>query len=311
LVPIGIAVFVGSSPRGAKPVRKGPLEWGLYQILWSRAYCDQLGATLDEFATAPQYVMFYRDLARPFPLRAVTCIHDRGAIPIVSLELWHWHDQRPQLEQIRGGAYDQDFRTWASDAKRYGNPVFLRFGFEFNGNWFSWSGDPEAYRAAWRHIHDLFTQIGANNVTWVWAPNVVSCPDVPANATEHYYPGDEYIDWIGVDGYNFGDDHDKWHLWASFESIFAKTLAALRAQHASKPIMISEFGCADAEPERRAVWIREAYAFLRKRDEVRAAVWFNYDKRREGEPNWRIDTSAPSLAAFNATFAAKARPTAP
>lgn len=311
LVSIGIAVFVGSSPRVAKPPGKVQLDWGLYQILWSHTYCDQLNTTLEKFATTPHYVMFYRDLERPFPLHAITCIHDHGAIPIVSLELWHWHDQRPQLEQIRAGNYDDAFRVWATDARKYGHPVFLRFGFEFNGDWFSWSGDPEAYRAAWRHVHDLFTQVGADNVTWVWAPNVQSCPDEPTNAAERYYPGDDYVDWIGVDGYNFGDDHDKWHHWSSFESIFAKTLTALHTQHPDKPIMISEFACADGEPARRAGWIREAYAFLRQRHEVRAAVWFNYDKRREGEPNWRIDTSAESLAAFNATFAAKAKSAAP
>jgi len=310
-VSIGIAVFVGSSPRVAKPPGKVQLDWGLYQILWSHTYCDQLNTTLEKFATTPHYVMFYRDLERPFPLHAITCIHDHGAIPIVSLELWHWHDQRPQLEQIRAGNYDDAFRVWATDARKYGHPVFLRFGFEFNGDWFSWSGDPEAYRAAWRHVHDLFTQVGADNVTWVWAPNVQSCPDEPTNAAERYYPGDDYVDWIGVDGYNFGDDHDKWHHWSSFESIFAKTLTALHTQHPDKPIMISEFACADGEPARRAGWIREAYAFLRQRHEVRAAVWFNYDKRREGEPNWRIDTSAESLAAFNATFAAKAKSAAP
>jgi len=287
-----------------RPVRDNPLEWGVYQILWSAAYCDQLEDTLTQFVTRPHYVMFYRDLLRPYPLRPIRCIRDKGAIPIVSLELWHWHDHSPQLTRILNGKYDHQFRAWATYASKYAHPVFLRFGFEFNGDWFSWSGEPAAYRAAWRRVHDIFTEAGADNVTWVWCPNVVSCPDTPENAIEHYYPGDAYVDWIGIDGYNFGDHHDQWHRWESVEAVFDDTLNQLHDRYPDKPIMIAEFGSADADPDRRAAWIREAHAYLLGRPQVRAAVWFNYDKRREGEPNWRIDTSEASLGAFNATFAA-------
>lgn len=285
------------------------LEWGLYQILWSRDYGRHLSAEIDRFASKPDYVMFYRDLDRRFPKTPVDAVVEHGATPVVSMELWRWHDRGggSYLPAICAGAFDDRFRRWARAAKADGRRVLLRFGFEFNGEWFSWSGEPKRYVAAWRRAHAIFKAEGATNVEWVWAPNLVSVPDTPENDMHLYYPGDAYVDWVGVDGYNFGDDHDEWHKWTSFEALFGAVLADLARRYPDKPLMLAEFGCAPGEADARRRWIREAYAYLRKAcPRVEAVIWFNYDKRREGEPNWRIDATEGALAAFNETFAAPA-----
>lgn len=299
-----LGALVGVSAQRVESARRTPLEWGIYQILWSNEYCAHVQETVSRLASRPDYVMFYRDLMRPYPKQVIQCLADQGATPIVSLELWHWRTQQPELADINAGKYDEHFRSWALAAKEHGRRVLWRFGFEFNGNWFTWSLDPDAYVTAWRRVRGIFAEVGATHVEWVWAPNLVSCPDTPENNMHLYYPGDEHVDWVGVDGYNFGDHHDEWHRWQSFESLFTDVLDDLARRYPGKRLMIAEFAAADNEPGLRATWIREAYAFLQKRPEVRAAIWFNYDKRREGEPNWRIDTSPESLRAFNATFAA-------
>ncbi len=301
---LGVGTLVGMSSDRNAAKRKTPLEWGVYQILWSNKYCEQILETASRLASHPDYVMFYRDLKRPYPKSVIQCITDQGATPIISLELWHWHTQKPELTDIITGKYDDEFQTWAAAAKKHGQRVLWRFGFEFNGDWFTWSLDPKAYVKAWRHVHDIFKKSGANNVEWVWAPNLVSCPNTPENNMHLYYPGDSFVDWVGVDGYNFGDHHDKWHKWESFETLFEDVLDDLEKHYPRKRLMIAEFASADAKPKLRATWIREAYAFLQTRPEVRAVIWFNLDKRREGEQNWRIDSSPESLAAFNETFAA-------
>lgn len=300
---IGVATLVGMAPPLQATVRHTRLEWGLYQILWSRKYCDQITETLSRLASHPDYIMFYRDLQRPYPRQPIQCILDRGATPIISLELYHWHHQQAELDHINTGQYDKDFRAWAQAAKKHGVRVLWRFGFEFNGNWFPWSHAPEAYVRAWRRIHGIFQEAGATNVEWVWAPNLVSCPDTPENNMHLYYPGDEYVDWIGIDGYNFGDHHDQWHQWESFETLFGGVLNDLTKHYPKKPLMIAEFASASGKPAQRATWIREAYQYLQARPDVRAVVWFNLNKQREGEQNWRIDSSPESLAAFNDTFA--------
>lgn len=284
------------------------LEWGVYQILRSRRYCDHLKRATAKIETSPNYVMFYRDLGRRFPARPIDCIHKTGATPMISLELWNWHDRRRSesyLPRINAGAYDQFFKRWARDARRDGRRVLLRFGFEMNGDWFSWSEDPKAFVAAWRRAQRIFRQEKADNVEWVWSPNIMSVPDKRENDMHLYYPGDEHVDWVSLDGYNFGDHHDRWHKWQSFEEVFAEALADFAKRYASKPMIISEFGSAPGEADQREAWIREAYATIRKFPQVKAVIWFNYDKRREGEHNWRIDATAGSLRAFNETFAAK------
>ena len=310
LVTAGLLVLVAiasiaSGPPSPSERRSTNLHWGVYQILWSRQYGAHLDAELAPFSSKPQYVMFYRDLGRPFPGSAVNAIAKRGATTIVSLELWEWHGKRKgsYLSAIVDGTYDDWLREWARAAKADGRRVLLRFGFEFNGNWFTWSGDPKAYVAAWRHAHALFDAVGADNVEWVWAPNVVSCPPTQENDMHRYYPGDAYVDWVGVDGYNFGDHHDKWHKWTSFADVFSDILTDFGKRYADKPVMITEFGCAPGKPRQRAQWIRAAHAELQRWPQVKAAVWFNYDKRREGEPNWRVDVTPESLRAFNETFA--------
>jgi hypothetical protein len=302
LVAALVAGWGASLPGASAPPA---LEWGLYQIYWHpRQFAESLDAVQDKLASTPDYIMFYRDLGRPFPADAIALIRERGATPIVSLELWQWHRQQVNLlPQVNAGKFDRHLDAWAAAAKAEGRRVLLRFGFEFNGDWFSWGGQPEAFVAAWQRARSIFRKQGASNVEWVWAPNVVSVPDTPANAWHRYWPGDKDVDWVGLDGYNWGDHHDAWHRWERCADIFAAALAACERRFPGKPLMIAEFASVPAAPAAKAAWIREAHAWLTSQTRVRACIWFNYDKRREGEYDWRIDSSAAALSAFNATFA--------
>ena len=283
-------------------------DWGLYQILWSRNYGKVLDKQIAKFATKPKYVMFYRDLGRPFPARQIKDVRARGADPIISLELWRWMHGRSRqtsyLPAINNGDWDDFFRAWGEGAKKEGGRVMLRFGFEMNGDWFTWSGDPAAYKKAWQRARRIIRdEAGAKNVEWVWAPNCQSAPNTPENDMHHYYPGDDVVDWVGIDGYNFGEHHDKWHTWQSFENVFDVLLTEFEKRYAGKPIMIAETGSAPGKDGQRVQWIHDAFDYLAKRPRVQALIWFNLDKRRENEPDWRIDVTPESLAAFNATFA--------
>ena len=305
-LPVGAAAIVSSArPEEAGPRRIERLEWGIYQILWSRSYGEILEREVTRFASKPDHVMFYRDLGRPFPKRPVKVINALGATPMVSLELWSWHGGRKgsYLPALASGEYDDFLRKWARDAREDGRRILLRFGFEFNGNWFTWSQDPKNFVAAWRRAREIFRREKADNVEWVWSPNVESCPDTRQNRIDLYYPGDEHVDWLSVDGYNFGDKHDKWHKWQTFDEVFGSILGDFSERCPDKPVIISEFGCAPGTGSQRERWIRDAHESLMQYPQVKAVIWFNYDKRREKEPNWRIDITPESLQAFNETFA--------
>jgi mannan endo-1,4-beta-mannosidase len=310
LISIGAAVvaapFLLSADRDQS---RRPLEWGIYQIyVGAPRFRAMLDGEMAKLASKPDYVMFYRDLDRTFPKKGVDIIRSVGATPIISLELWKWHDAKvKQLPRIVAGEFDGFFRKWAEDAKKDGRRVLLRFGFEFNGDWFTWAGDPKGYVRAWKRIRSIFAEVGADNVVWVWSPNITSHPGSPENRMHAYYPGDEHVDWVAVDGYNWGDDHKPWHKWTSFEGLFADVLDDFAKRYATKPVMIAETGCPEQDAGQKAAWVRATYKAILRRPQVRAVVWFNLDKRREGELDFRVDSSPLSLAAFNETFAKPAR----
>ncbi len=298
--------------RGAGPDRpadapRHDIQWGIYRIYWpSRDYAGDMAALVARHPTSPDFVMFYRDLGNlVFPHAAVKAIRSVGSTPVISLELGLWHDgQSKQLPRLLEGAYDAELTSWAQDAREEGGPILLRFGFEMNGDWFSWSGSPKDYIAAWRHAHQIFQSAGAQHVEWVWTPNIVSVPDLPGNDIHLYYPGHDVVDRVGFDGYNFGDAHDQWHTWQSFSEVFDEPLWELAERYPDKPIFVGETGSAPGGPGQRARWVRDAWRSLARHPTVTGVVWFDLDKRREGEPDWRLDSEADTLQAFNESFAA-------
>ncbi len=165
-----------------------------------------------------------------------------------------------------------------------------------NGDWFAWGAQPDRFRTAWRKIHQIFRDQRATNVQWMFSPNILSPDKNPAEHLLPYYPGDDVVDVVGLDGYNFGDHHDRWHEWTSYSNVFERTLQA--AQAWGKPLMISEVGCADGP--RKPEWIKDFLASVSADSRVSGFIYFNHDKRREGEPNWRLDSDPESLRMFQA-----------
>jgi beta-mannanase len=198
------------------------------------------------------------------------------------------------LAAIARGDHDALIRRRARGVRRFARPLFIRWGYEMNGDWWDWStartgGDPSTYVAAWRRIHRLFRAAGVTNAVWVWSPNERSFPDAPWNRTERYYPGDDVVDWVGIDGYNWGAANASG--WRSFADIIRPLY---RRYAGRKPLMVSETASAEAGGD-KAAWIAAAHRSLAgELPAVRALVWFHSHK----ETDWRVDSSAPALAAF-------------
>jgi hypothetical protein len=202
------------------------------------------------------------------------------------------------LVNITNGSSDALIRARANSIKSFGKPVFLRWGAEMNGNWFAWSGpsngnNPAAYVAAWKHIHDIFASAGVTNVSWVWAPNANSKPggtDVTSwNNWRNYYPGDAYVDWVGIDGYNWGSIYG----WQSPSSIFNPVYSDYANR---KPVMIAETSSVESGGS-KAGWIASLQTWMSGHTDAAALVWFDTNTSTSGI-DWRIDSSASSLAAY-------------
>jgi beta-mannanase len=238
-----------------------------------------------------------------FPAAEMERIRSHGSIPFFS-----WASQSTpaslnqpdfQLSDVIAGRYDGYIREWAEAARDWGHPFFLRFNWEMNGNWFAWmegvnGNQPGEYVTAWRHVHDIFTSVGATNVTWVWCPNVD--PGHQLRDLKALYPGDAYVDWTGLDGYNFGTNPASPRGWMSFNELFRTSYDEIVEEIApSKPLVIGEVGSSEYGGS-KAEWIADAlHAAHTEYAQLKAMVWF--EKYDDGM-DWPIESSSSSAAAF-------------
>jgi hypothetical protein len=197
------------------------------------------------------------------------------------------------FDAVLRGDLDNYFRHFAEGARTYGGPIVLIPYSEMNGNWFPWGGrvgnnSAEKYIAAYRHIHSFFVDVP--NVKFGWAVNARDVPEIPGNRFENFYPGDQFVDEVGVDGFDFGAEEAR-----SFEQLFGGPLERLKQY--KKPIYIFSMGAA-ADPH-KPLWITDALTVgLYRHPEVRGWLWFNANKERD----WRVDQDPQTLAAFRAAL---------
>ena len=159
-----------------------------------------------------------------FPTEACRMLAERDIIPHLTWELF-WPSVDPNnsrqtgaegyqgFNDVLNGKYDEYIDRFARDAKAFDRDLLIRFLHEFNGNWYVWSGNkngkaeggPQKVVAVWRYVVDRFKAQGADNVKWLWVPHGPSTDRSTDdwNEVANYWPGGEYVDWIGLDGYNF------------------------------------------------------------------------------------------------------------
>jgi endoglucanase len=189
------------------------------------------------------------------------------------------------------GLQDDLIKTRAAAVKALPGKVMIRWMWEMDGR--RKADDtrhPALYVAAWRHIHDVFAAEGATNVQWVWCPNATAFAD--GRNGPAYYPGDEYVDWICSDGYNWapGRANDQWRSFASIYQPFYDWGMAHR-----KPLMVGEYGAQERNPGDKAQWLAEARQALKTEfPGIKAVLYFDANK----DYDWRVTSSPETLAAF-------------
>lgn len=233
---------------------------------------------------------------QPFVPGVANNITNRGAIPFMDMS-----SQSVPLTDITAGKYDSSIITWAQAVKTWGKPFFFRWNWEMNGTWYSWGSQAQAnpanYTAAWKHFHDVVAAQGANNVTWVWCPNTEYSGSTPL---DQLYPGDSYVDWTCVDGYNFGTNPLKKDSWTSFGQRFQPTYSSLQRIAPSKPIIIGETASTELGGSKSA-WISDALTTQIPKNfpQIKGVLWFNWNISENGGVwDWPIESSPSSQAAF-------------
>jgi hypothetical protein len=246
----------------------------------------------------------------PFSASDFDAVRERGAIPLIDWGSWDYSAgvNQPQfrLAEIARGTHDAYLIQWAQAARAWGHPLFVRFDPEMNGWWLPWSeqvnGNQQGdFARAWRHVVDVFRAQDADNVSFVWCPNVVGPKSTPLTGL---YPGNDYVEWTGMDGYNWGTDEG--NQWQTFSDVFSgsayngghNTYQEVLDLAPNKPMMIAETGTSRNGGDPGA-WVRDALNTQLPNNfpQVKALVWFNWD---DANPvlSWPIESSPTIQAAF-------------
>jgi mannan endo-1,4-beta-mannosidase len=182
-------------------------------------------------------VTYYSGWYEPFQRQLADSAAANGEVPLIQLNPGGFN-----LATIGNSANTAYLSQYAAAVKAYGGPVILSFGHEMNGTWYSWGykhTPPRVFVAAWRHVVELFRNFGAKNVTWLWTVNIIDDTQVgkiPSPAA--WWPGSQYVDWVGVDGYYLKPN------WA-FAPLFGPTLNVIH-HLTTDPIIIGETGVTES-----------------------------------------------------------------
>jgi hypothetical protein len=290
-------VYWGSWIDGDVYTAAGELPWGdapWVRDTWSRfeSNARRLAGILHFGQPAPWNHKFDKvplDLSR-----------ERRAIPMMDMDA-----DGVTLSTINSGAKDASMAQWAKEVAEYKQPFFFRWQWEMNlptsplGS--EAKANPELFKSVWRRFHNIAVKAGATNITWVWCPNVSFPGSTPLTSL---YPGNAYVDWTCMDGYNHGKKTPDWDVWTSFAGVFSGTYGQLTSssfEGREKPIMIGETGSTEVGGS-KANWVADALGTTLPRafPKIRAVVWFNWNiVDRDGVRwDWPIESSIGATRSF-------------
>jgi hypothetical protein len=244
-------------------------------------------AQVDQFATAigrqPNIVMYFSGWGEPFSIPYAQAALQHGATLLVDID-----PTSTSCAAIAAGQEDSFLQSYAQSVKAFGHPVIISFGHEMNGNWYPWGWthtSPAVFVAAWRHVVDVFRQMGALNVTWLWTVNSVSSWEGPLS---DYWPGSNYVTWVAFDAYYFNATDD-------YSGVFGESITAIR-QITNKPILIGE--TAVGQVAGQVAKIPGLFAGI-KSSGLLGFVWYDLSQN-DGiyHQNWRLEGHPIAISEF-------------
>jgi Tetratricopeptide repeat/Glycosyl hydrolase family 26 len=187
--------------------RTRPLDFKLAKLepvsgILLGSYVDETGInrdgrinTMERVGTGFAVYFRYFNLIEPsnatfqkpfFPSRFAAAVKRTGAAMHLALE--------PKMPLAR--VTPSLVTAFATEAAKSGVPIYLRFAAEFNDPANEWSRDPKLYVQKFRLVHDIMARV-APNVAMVWMPMASRLEVI-----ERYFPGDAYVDWVGLSLYS-------------------------------------------------------------------------------------------------------------
>jgi hypothetical protein len=299
------------SPTAAVTIQRSPIYLGI----WTQGFWDTGSQTLHPEVIPPleqsigkrfaiaHYYRGWEALRDPSLVSQLQTIIAGGRRPMISVNPYFLDgckgDGKPLYKAIAQGNCDDFLKAAGQNLKQVSAPFFLRFAYEMNAVSMHWeihkSGSSnEDFIGAWRRMHDIIRGEGAVQAVWVFSPNA---EQVPSPSFNLYYPGDAYVDWLGMDGYNWGKTQS-WSSWQSFQQVFGTSYIKLTQLSPQKPIMLSEVNTTD-NGGNKASWLTDMLSFALPHGfpMIRAIVFYNEDRSGSENVDWRLEKSPSYLQA--------------
>lgn len=278
-------------PEPEAPPSSGSIRWGARidgEVYGGRGDAPWDSGTWDTFEQHTGKRVSLIHWGQPlgaFDLNAANLARQRGAMNLVSVDT-----AGHSLTEIKNGGYDAQIKAFAERVEQFNDVVWFRVWWEMNGSWYAWGRNPD-YVAAWQRYVGLVRGI-APNARFVWCPNVI-WDAASLEWMQRSYPGDGYVDLVGIDGYNFNTP------WKWPAEVFEPTMAELtKLVGPSKPFVICETASTEAGGS-KADWIRRYLGWLPQHTRVAAFAWFNWNIVESGtRRDWPIESSTSAQSAF-------------
>ena len=235
----------------------------------------------------------------------------------LQLAIWtgerRWGDPGYYLDDIVGGRYDQNIMDLAAMCNQLDRPIFIRFGYEFDGHHNSYP--PNKYIAAYQYFVDMMRDQGVDNVEYVWHSWGVGAyyghdefpelyPELPAGQEVNqslWYPGDEYVDWVAMSIFGIG--------WGDLRTNAVVQYLITFAQDHNKPVMLAETAAIKTSGQRNPNWVitdpqwfRQVFSLINENDAVKAFTYINVDwEARNSSSTWgdtRIESASASVKSY-------------
>lgn len=282
------------------------LTWGIFEPETSNFNYNQINYYQEyfeqEFPIWLNYSEFQNTYKHPNLKQRLEEAYKHGAT--LELTLQTTHAQGNMVYDILDGQYDEFLHDYARVIAAFEHPVMFRLFNEMNGDWCPYSSyhtskDTMILKEAYKYVHGIFEQEGANvNTLWVWNPNSVSFPDFNWNHSLMYYPGDEYVDLVGMTAYNTGNYYPG-ERWQEFDKLY-RSMYNDYCNWFRQPLMITEFSSASAGGD-KAQWIDNMFAVIGDFDRIKVAIWWDgcdWDANGNVARSYVLDESPAVMEAF-------------
>jgi len=278
------------------------LTWGIFEPEAPRKF-EVLDEIEEKIGNEFKFLIRYQGFNTKLPTEEINKAAELGKIVELTPQTMNTKPGEIDIYEILDGKYDEYLIEYAKDIKALNTPILFRINNEMNGDWcgysaYHYSKDAELYRESWKYIYKIFEENEVDNVLWVWNPNHKDFPNFSWNNALMYYPGDEYVDIVGLTAYNTGDYYSG-ETWSTFDELYGEYYAEY-ARMFEKPLMITEFASSTVGGD-KVKWVENMFESLKNYPRIKVAIWWShidYDADGNEARVYRIDRPKEVLDVF-------------